>query len=117
MQASYTQKTTFPLASADAARLEEIAPLFNIDFRQIDQNTYALKAFGGKQGSEVLLRVAIAHRRLLAEISERAAKWVHFHLGESCRNSLLGQCDARLSRVAVLYALNRDEPRQKTIGW
>ena len=85
--------------------------MFDIDFRQLDESTYALRASGDEHGSDVMLPAATAHRRLLAEISERAVRWVHFHLGQSCRNSLLGQCDARLSRVAVLYAINRDASR------
>ena len=116
MKALHTQRTSFSLSPADEARLEKFAPLFDIDFQKVDAHTYALQACGGEQGSDVLLPVAIAHRRLLAEISERAVKWVHFHLGQSCRSSLLGQGDARLSRVAELYALNRDAPRQKAIG-
>ena len=116
MQALHTQRTSFSLSIADAARLEKFAPLFDIDFRQIDESTFALKASGGEQGCDVLIPAAIAHRRLLAEISERAVRWVHFHLGQSCRSSLLGQGDARLSRVAELYALNRDALRQKGIG-
>jgi len=59
-------------------------------------------------GSEVSLPAAIAYWRLVAEISSRAAKWGHFHLGMSCRDSLLGQSDARLERIAALYVLDRD---------
>ena len=115
MSVSYHQKTSFFLSRADEVRLEKFAPLFDIDFQKVDANSYTLKA-SGAEGSEVLLLAAIAHRRLLAEISERAVRWVHFHLGQSCRSSLLGQGDARLSRVAELYALNRDAPCQKAIG-
>ena len=111
MPVSQSQKTSFSLSRADAARLEELAPMFDIDFRQLADSTYALKASGDEHGSDVMLPAAIAHRRLLAEISERAVRWVHFHLGQSCRNSLLGLGDARFSRVAELYALNRDAPR------
>ena len=106
------KKTFTPLTPDDAARLEKIAPMFDIQFRQVDGETYRLNALDGNGGSEVLLASATAHRRLLAEICARAAPWVHFHLGVSCRDSLLrDQSVARLARVVELYARDRDASR------
>lgn len=107
MPAIYPKKASLSLTSDDETRLQKIAPLFNIEFRQIDEETYVLSTNDGEHSREFSLPVAKAHRRLFMEISSRAARWVHFHLGASCRDSLLGQSDARLERIAALYALDR----------
>ncbi len=112
MPARNPRKISTPLTPDDAARLEKIAPMFDIQFHQAGDGTYRLNALDGNGGSEVLLASATAHRRLLAEICSRASKWVHFHLGVSCRDSLLrDQSEAQLARVAELYARDRDASR------
>ena len=117
MPARNPRKISTPLTPDDAARLEKIAPMFDIQFRQVDGETYRLNALDGNGGSEVLLASATAHRRLLAEICARAAPWVHFQLGMSCRDSLLrDQSEARLSRVAELYGRDRDAERLRATG-
>ena len=116
MPAIYPKKASFSLTSDDETRLQIIAPLFNIEFRQIDEKTYVLSTNDGVHSCNVSLPAAKAHRRLFMEISARAAKWVHFHLGVSCRDSLLGQSDARLERIAALYALDHDTSRPNVNG-
>jgi hypothetical protein len=104
------------LPPTDEARLQKFAPMFEIDFHQVNEKGYALSTHDGVNASEVSLPAAIAHRRLLVEISSRAAKWVHFHLGMSCRDSLLGQSDARLERIAALFVLDRAPSGPNTSG-
>lgn len=94
------------LTSAERARLRNIALWFGIEFHRFDPVNYRLSAADGRTGGELVLPEAIAHLRLLAEISSRAAKWIHFHLGVSCRDSLLGLTDDRLKRIAELYTLD-----------
>lgn len=90
MPAIYPKKASLSLTSDDETRLQEFAPLFNIEFRQIDEKTYVLSTNDGVRSCNVSLPAAKAHRRLFMEICSRAAKWVHFHLGVACRDSLLG---------------------------
>lgn len=111
MQPSITSDTfAFSLSSADRARLENIALFFGIEFHQVDESNCILRAADEVGGVELKLPAETAHRRLLAEVSSRAAKWVHFHRGSSCRDSLLALSDGRLQRIAVLYILDRDTP-------
>ena len=108
MPATFTNKAIFHLTSADKASLRKFAPLFDIQFRQVDEATYGLCALDQEYEPETMLPIALAHRRLFAEISSRAVHWVHFHLGVSCRDSLLGQGETGLERAAQLYGRNRE---------
>ena len=115
MPAAQTQKDSHFLTPAEQARLQMLAPGFDLQFAQVDNETYRINALDGNGGREVILPDTVAHRRLLAEICARAAKWVHFPVGVSCRDSLLrDQSDARLARVAELYARDRDASRSLT---
>ena len=60
---------------------------------------------------DVALSAEIVHTRLLAEICSCAVHWIHFHLGKSCKDSLLELSDARIARIAELYSLRRDAIR------
>jgi len=111
MPAENSKKPFFHLTCADEASLRKFAPLFNIQFRQVDESTYGLFELDREHGPEVMLPAALAHRRLFAEISSRAVHWVHFHRGASCRDSLLGQGEIGLKRAAQLYARNRETAR------
>lgn len=102
-----TNRSQF-LCSADNARLRKFAPIFGFEFQQIDDTTYSLRSIDGGRACDVLLPTERAHIRLLNEICSRAAKWVYFRLGISPRDSLLGQSDARLMRVAELYVADRE---------
>ena len=108
MPATFTNKPIFHLTSADKASLRKFAPLFDIQFRQVDEATYGLCVLDQEYEPETMLPIALAHRRLFAEISSRAVHWVHFHLGVSCRDSLLGQGETGLKRAAQLYGRNRE---------
>ena len=111
MPADFPNKPFFHLTHVDEALLRKFAPLFDIQFRQVDEATYGLCAIDLEYGPETMLPIALAHRRLLAEISSRAVHWVHFHLGASCRDSLLGQGETGLKRAAHFYGRNREAAR------
>jgi len=117
MPAAQTQIDSHSLTPAEQARLQILAPKFDIDFHQIDERTYAIKALAENGSREFILPAMVAHRRLLAEVCARAAPWVHFHLGASCRDTLLrAQSEAQLARVAELYARDRDSSRPQATG-
>lgn len=117
MPAAQTKESSHSLTQVEQARLQMLAPGFDIQFAQVDNKTYRINALDGNGGREVILPAAMAHRRLLAEICARAAPWVHFHLGVSCRDSLLrDQSVARLARVVELYARDRDASRPPATG-
>ena len=117
MPARNPKKTFTSLTPNDAAHLERIAPMFDIQFHEAGDGTYLLNALDGSGGHEVILPAKVAHLRLLAEICARAAKWVHFQVGVSCYDSLLrDQSEARLSRVAELYGRDRDAERLRATG-
>ena len=105
--AAFPKRTAFSLTSADRARLENIAPIFGICFQQTDERTYSLRTLDEAGHFEISLSAEMAHIRLLNEIGSRAAKWVYFRIGVSCRDTLLGLSDSRLQRVAELYCLDR----------
>ena len=111
MPATFTNKSIFYLTRVDEALLRKFAPLFDIQFRQVDEATYGLRELDREHGPEAMLPAALAHRRLFAEISSRAVHWVHFHSETSCRDSLLGQGDIGLKRAALLYGRNRGAAR------
>jgi hypothetical protein len=111
MPADFSKKPTFYLTPADETLLREFAPLFDIHFRQVDKATYGLRELDQDYQPETILPAFLAHRRLFAEISSRAVHWVHFHLGASCRDSLLGQGETGLKRAAYFYARNREAAR------
>lgn len=105
---SNDNKIPLLLTTADKARLENFAPLFDIEFRKTSDGNYRLRTYSDTFVCEQTLPATVAHVRLLMEICERAVHWVHFHFAQSCRDSLLGLTDERIHRVAELYALNRD---------
>jgi len=100
------KKAFFPIF-AECARLQNIALLFSIEFRQVDESTYFISTSDGVSASQLFLKSETARRKLLAEICSKVAPWVHFHTGASCKSSLLGQTDPRLIRLALIYALER----------
>lgn len=102
------KKCRLSLTSADNARLEEIAPLFGLDFHRADDKTYSLRSADAGRVCDVRLGADVAHIRLLAEICSRASKWIYFNFAVSPRDSLLRQSDARLMRVASLYRAELD---------
>ena len=111
MPTASPKKQFFTLTADDEVRLRTLAPLFDIDFFQMDEQTCVLRTSSGEPILAVELPEALAYRRLLAEICSKAAKWLHFHLEMSCRDSLLGRSDASLSRVAELFARDRELSR------
>lgn len=100
--------TLLCLSIEDKVRLQKFAPLFDIEFSHLDERTCLIRSFKGATSFAVTLPWEIAHTRLLMEICERAVHWVYFRVGESCRDTFLGQSDARIERVAMLYGLHRD---------
>lgn len=111
MPTLFSKKQTFPLTADDKSRLQKLAPLFDIHFCKIDENTCILTTMAGAGALEVELPASLAYRRLLSEICEQTVHWIHFHFDESCRDSLLGRNDANLALVAELYARDRNDAR------
>lgn len=111
MQSENHTTTLLSLSIEDKARLQKFAPLFDIEFWQLDEATYLLRSCDGLSSLEKTLPCEHAHIRLLMEICERSVHWLYFHFGESCRDTFLGQPDARIERIAALYALNREARR------
>lgn len=104
---SFSRVRPLSLNFEDKARLHEMSHLFGIEFRQIGDDEYLLRHVDGSQSDEVLLSGSVAHKRLLTEICSKSAPWVYFHIDESCQDSLLNHSDARLRRIAELYARDR----------
>lgn len=97
------------LTADDKARLEKVAPFFDVGILKTSDGNYLMRTCSNAVTIEERLPARAAHFRLLAEICECVVPWVYFHLDESCRDSLLGQTDARIARIAELYAIARDE--------
>jgi hypothetical protein len=95
--------TGFRLNAHDKQRLENLAPHFNIGFEVQSNLSWSLYPNAHDRTGEIVLNAGIAHRRLLTELCSRAARWLHFALGSSCRDTLLGLSDCRLQRIAQLY--------------
>lgn len=112
MQKNHCRKNFLILSPEDRARLEIFAPWFDLDFRQISDDTYRIELRGEGDGNSVTLTFADAHRRLLMEVCSRAAPWVYFNFQESARDSLLNLSDARIERLATLYSLSITAERQ-----
>lgn len=93
----------FSLSENDRHRLEKLAPHFNLGFEAWSNITWALYPDACERTGGIVLNENVAHRRLLSELCSRAARWLPFRLGESCRDTLLGLTDARLRRIAQLY--------------
>ena len=104
MLTRHPQNRLFPLTAEDKTRLQNLAPLFDIHFRKLDEQTCVLRTTSAACVLEVEFPASLAYRRLLSELCEKTVPWIHFHLEESCRDSLLRRSDANLARLAELYA-------------
>ena len=100
----------FTLSNADRLRLELIAPWFNIGYRAISEDCAEILPDPTDPTQAIVVSMAIAHKRLMAEVCSRAGPWVYFHFGMSCRDSLMGLTDARLRRIGDLYRLSLTQP-------
>jgi hypothetical protein len=96
------------LTANDKERLERLAVLFDIQFSRQSFGTYKITVLKRTGDYSVELSQEIAHFRLLSEICSCCVNWVYFHVGESCKDSLLNLTDAKLERIAELFALARD---------
>lgn len=99
------------LSEGDKLRLEKMAPAFDIEVSEMVDGRYRLHSCNEHAPLDVTLSAEVVHIRLLAEICSRAVHWVHFHFDKSCKDSLLELSNARIARVAELYALHRDAVR------
>lgn len=88
------------LSDSDKARLEKLAPLFDIQFKKIDGTSYSLKVDGGKEHT---LSARFAHFRLLSELCSKTVGWIYFHKDETCDVSFLSETDERFKRLSSLY--------------
>lgn len=102
------RKQSIHLSDDDKSRLRNLAEKVNIDFIADDDSKYIIRYSGSTNDVAVLHSSDTAHMRLLAEVGSRMAPWVYFNFRVSSRDSLLGLTDARLNRIAELYALERD---------
>ena len=96
------------LRDEDTARLEWLAPYFDIAFARTSCGKYELRRLEDHIAGPAALSQDVAHVRLLIELCSRCAPWVYFHFGQSCKTTLLGQTDAKLLRIAQLYASKHD---------
>lgn len=92
----------------EKARLEKIAPLFDISFSKKEnglESSYVLVVKEGRETRSAALRGESAHVRLLAELCEKTLHWVYFSEKEHCAITLLALSDAKLHRIGQLYLL------------
>ena len=87
------------LSALDKARLEKVAPLFDIHFEQ--QDDHCVLVIDDQEIIEVPSEYG--HIRLLTELCSRTVNWIYFNAGQSCIESFLGHTDERLKRLSVLY--------------
>lgn len=93
------------LTGGDKSRLEAYAPLFDIEFAHMADGRCRLRLQSpGRPDEELDLPETRAYLRLLAELCSRTVRWIYFHPGESALQSFMGQTDAKIRRVATLYA-------------
>lgn len=99
------------LTHTDKARLEMVAPLFDIEFLPQEDGTVMLRLRSPVDDSLTEHHVSAerAHVRLLAELCSRTVRWVYYHPGESVLCSFLGQTDAKITRIGELYARWKSE--------
>jgi hypothetical protein len=105
---SNQQPKSLTLTESERLRLERIALAFDIEISKVADGHYQLRSCNEHAPLDATLRAEIVHIRLLAEICSRAVHWIHFHFGKSCKDSLLELSNAKINRIAELYALHRD---------
>ena len=110
------QPKSLTLTEDDRLRLEKMAPAFDIEISQMADGSYRLHSSNEHVPLNAILDAEIVHARVLAEICSRAVHWIHFHLGKSCKDSLLELSDARIARIAELYSLHRDAIRANELA-
>lgn len=100
------------LTPLDVNRLIKLAPKFDVEIvGPTDDDTISLKVVDPRTGAvrELTLQRDIALSRILAEVCSRTVRWIFFHSGEPASRSLLKNTDARLARIAELYALWKEQ--------
>jgi hypothetical protein len=103
-----SKRQNLTLSDAEKLRLARIAPAFDIEISEVADGRYRLHSCNEHAPLDVTLSSEVVHIRLLAEICSHAVHWVHFHFDKSCKDSLLELSNARIARIAELYALHRD---------
>lgn len=103
-----TKREYLTLSDDEKLRLEKMARAFEIEISQMADGRYRLRSCNEHALLDAALNAEVVHVRVLAEICSRAVHWVHFHFGKSCKDSLLELSNARIARIAELYALHRD---------
>lgn len=98
------------MSDADKARLESIAPLFDIEFRVLDSFRCEIVVRDGPATRVVEVAIQRAYTRLLTEICSKTINWVYFRGAEHCGKTLLGLPDTKIKRIAQLYRL-REKPQ------
>lgn len=101
----------FQLSPADVDRLLTAASWFEVSVCKTATPSMAtVCVFDQGLLRTFSVPAGLAHLRVLTEVCERAAPWVHFHEGEHCARTLLRNSDARLRRIAELYKERALEP-------
>lgn len=98
------KRGAFSLTKAEKDRLQHLAPIFFLNFMQDKDDLFAIRDLDTGKYIASMLSPEFAFRRLLSEICSRSAKWIYFNFEERCRDTLLQCSDARLERIAELYA-------------
>ena len=95
----------YVLTDQDKLRLEELAPLFDISFKQTSPATFELQVIKAGVLCTYEVKTACAHIRLLSELCELTSRWIYFHPEEHCAQTLFSQARQRLPRLVQLYKL------------
>lgn len=98
------------LSPSDVERLYRIAPWFDVHAQALDGGFVQIRVDEGPLSRVATVTAKQAVWRVLTEVCEKTLRWVYFHEGEHCAQSLLRHTDARLQRIAELY-------RQKGAGF
>jgi hypothetical protein len=96
----------FTLSETDKRRLLRFAPQFGLQVENL-QNGRLRITVDSSEGASALVELpeVLAYLRLLLEISSRTARWLYFHQGEHCGQTLLALPDAKVSRLSELYRI------------
>jgi len=87
-------------------RLEELAPLFEIELKTVlheGRSCVELSGKGFSEGAPLLLSPSDAKIRLMAEICDKLCRWIPFSGWEPAETTLFALPPARIERCAVSF--------------
>lgn len=106
-----THSLAHELSLADKARMEALAPLLDIEFLPQPNGKVRIRVTDCRGCQECEVSAELSHVRLLTELCSKVSRWVYFHPAQRAVDTLLRQPEAKLQRLAKLYA------RWKTDGY